>query len=95
MTQVPENYYSTVKFFFKKNQQQQLCKEWFAHAIARTARADENDNNTHFFSLLSVSKFQSFILNLRHKTHGKLNASSFCSMCTWPFALVDHVINFR
>ena len=35
------------------------------------------DNNTHFFSLLSVSKFKSFILNLRHKTHGKLNASSF------------------
>ena len=56
------------KILFKKNQQQQLCKEWFAHAIARTARADENDNYTRFFSLLSVSKFQSFILNLRHKT---------------------------
>ena len=47
-----------------------LCKEWFAHAIACTARAD--DNNSHLFSLLSVNKFKSFLLNLPNKTHGRL-----------------------
>ena len=52
--------------FWKKK----LCKELFAHAIARTARADDNNNNTHLFPLLSVNKFKSFLLNLRYKTHG-------------------------
>ena len=40
----------------------QVCKEWFAHAIALTALAD--DNNTYIlylFSLLSVNKFKSFL----------------------------------
>ena len=53
-------------FFWKK----QLSKEWFARAITRTARADDNNNNTHLFPLLSVNKFKSFLLNLRYKTHG-------------------------
>ena len=53
--------------FWKK----QLCKEWFARAIAHPACADDNNNNSHLFSLLSVSKFKSFHLNLRYKTHGQ------------------------
>ena len=46
------------------------CKEWFAHAIACTARADDNNNNTHLFPLLSVNKFKKLLLHLRYKTHG-------------------------
>ena len=39
-------------------------------AIARTARADDNNNNnTHLFPLLSVNKFKSFLLNLPRKTN--------------------------
>ena len=49
--------------------EKQRFKEWFAHAIALTARVD--DNNTHLFSLLSVNRFKRFLLNLRYKTHGK------------------------
>ena len=52
--------------FWKK----QLCKEWFAHVIARTARTDDNNNNTHLLTLLSIIKFKSFLLNVRYKTHG-------------------------
>ena len=57
---------SPKNYFWKK----QLCKEWFAHVIARTARADDNNNNTHLFSLLTISKFKSFLLNLSYRTHG-------------------------
>ena len=52
--------------FWKK----QLCKTWFAQVIARTARTDDNNNNTHLFSLLSIIKFNRFLLNFRCKTHG-------------------------
>ena len=42
---------------------QLYSKEW-SHAIARTARGDPSDNNnTRLFSLLSVNKFKSFVLN--------------------------------
>ena len=43
----------------------ELIKEWFAHAIARTARGNDNNNNnnTHLFSLVSVNKFKRFLLN--------------------------------
>ena len=58
--------------FWKK----QFCKEWSTHAVARTARGD-NNNNTHLFSLLPVEKFKSF-LNSRYKTHGKR-----CILCYW------------
>ena len=40
-----------------------LCKEWFAHVIACTGCADDN-NNTHLFSLISVNKQKSFLWNL-------------------------------
>ena len=44
-------------------ERKQLCKEW-AHAIVHTACGDDNNNNnTHLFSLLSVSKFKHFLLN--------------------------------
>ena len=57
----------------------QLCKEW-AHAIGRTARRDVNNNNTHLFSLLSVSKFKRFLLNFLIKH--MVNASS-CTAELW------------
>ena len=59
---------SPKNYFWKK----QLCKEWFALVIARTACTDDNNNNnnTHLFSLLSTIKFKSFLLNFRYKTHG-------------------------
>ena len=57
------------------------CKEWFAHAIACTARADDNNNNTHLFPLLSVNKFKRFLLHLRYNY--MVNASS----CTGDSAL--------
>ena len=57
---------SPKNYFLKK----QLCKEWFANVIARTARADDNNDNTHLFSLLSIRKLKNFLLNLRYETHG-------------------------
>ena len=64
-----ENINSPKNSFWKKK----LCKEWFAHARARTAKLAQMatlGNNTHLFSLLSVYKFKSFLLNLRYKTRG-------------------------
>ena len=59
---------NSLKNYFSEKQ---LCKEWSAHAIAHTPRADDSNNNkTHVFSLLSVNKFKSFLLNLPYKTHG-------------------------
>ena len=49
--------------YFETIWEKQLGKEW-SHAIARTARGDPSDNNnTHLFSLLSVNKLKSFLLN--------------------------------
>ena len=51
-----------------------------------TARADDN-KNTHLFSLLSVNKFKSFLLNLRYKTHVMdwltLHRLPLSYGCTW------------
>ena len=63
--------------FWKK----QLCKEWFAHVIARTARTDDNNNNTHLFSLLSIIKFNRFLLNFRCIKH-MVNTLS-CTVELW------------
>ena len=52
---------SLKNYFWEK----QLCKEWFAHVIARY------NNNTHLFSLLLVNKFESFLLYLTYKTQCK------------------------
>ena len=60
-------------------ERKQLCKEW-SHAIARTARGDDNNNNTHLFSLLSVNKFKRFLLNFLIKH--MVNASS-CTAELW------------
>ena len=51
-----------------------------AYVIARTARGDNNNNNTHLFSPLSVNKFKSFFLNLPYKH--MVNASS-CTVELW------------
>ena len=53
----------------------ELIKEWFAHAIARTARGNDNNNNTHLFSLLSVNKFKRFLLNflIKHMVNASLS----------------------
>ena len=56
-------------------ERKQLCKEW-SHAIARTARGDDNNNNnTHLFSLLSVNKFKRFLLNFltKHMVNASLS----------------------
>ena len=56
-------------------ERKQLCKEW-VHALARTARGDDNNNsNTHLFSLLSVNKFKRFLLTFLIKH--MVNASSW------------------
>ena len=58
----------------------QLCKEW-SHAKSRTARGDDNNNsNTHLFSLLSVNKFKRSLLNFLIKH--MVNASS-CTAELW------------
>ena len=49
---LPKNY------FWEK----QLCRKW-SHAIAHTARGDNNNNNTHLFFILSLNKFKNFLLN--------------------------------
>ena len=43
------------------------------HSIVRTASAvDNGNNNTRIFPYdRSVNKFNSFLLNLRYRTHGK------------------------
>ena len=64
--EVLENYYHW-KVFLRET----LFKEWSATTIAH--RGDNNcNNNTHLFSLLSVDKFKSFLLNyVKYKTNGK------------------------
>ena len=51
--------------YFETIWEKQLGKEW-SHAIAHTARRDDN-NDTHLFCLLSrllsVNEFKSFLLN--------------------------------
>ena len=49
--------------------EKQLCKEWFAHIVVRTARSITLNNNTHGSFLLLVNKFKSLLLNLRSNTH--------------------------
>ena len=55
-------------------ERKQVCKEW-SHAIARTAGGDDNNNNTHLFSLLSVNKFKRFLLNflIKHMVNASLS----------------------
>ena len=64
-------YRKTINSQKNSSREKDFCKEWFAHAIAHTVRADDNNNNTHLISLLLVKKFKSFLLNLRYEIHGK------------------------
>ena len=64
-------YRKTINSQKNSSREKDFCEEWFAHAIAHTARADDNNNNTHLISLLLVKKFKSFLLNLRYEIHGK------------------------
>ena len=41
-------YRKTINSQKNSSREKDFCKEWFAHAIARTAGADDsNNNNTH------------------------------------------------
>ena len=64
-------YRKTINSQKNSSREKDFCKEWFAHAIARTARADDNNNNTHLISLVLVKKFKSFLLNLGYEIHGQ------------------------
>ena len=56
-----EKIYSPKNSFLKE-----LCKEWFPQNTARIPRGDDNNNNnTHLFSLLSVDKFKR-VLFIKH-----------------------------
>ena len=46
-----------------------ICTRHSRHN-SRRGNNSNNNNNTHLFSLLSVNKFKSFLLNVCHKTHG-------------------------
>ena len=61
----------TEKFFSRETTlQRMIC----------TACADDNNNNTHLFFLLSFNKLKSFLLNLLYKIHS--NTTS-CTVEFW------------
>ena len=72
---------SPKNYFWKK----QLCKKWFAHAIACTARADNNNINTRLFFLLSFNIFYivyCWVLDALGRT-GKLTTTRGTGIVYW------------